>query len=72
MDESDIEELQNAEIKELITQNLETLNENQLIEVADFIAFLKFRSQRTGLGKNGSKLTALDDEFAEEDELFAE
>ena len=30
-------------LKEFITQELETLNEEQLRQVADFMAFLKFR-----------------------------
>ncbi len=32
-------------LKDVITQELETLNEEQLREIADFIAFLKFRTR---------------------------
>ncbi len=31
-------------LKDVITQKLETFNEEQLRQIADFIAFLKFRT----------------------------
>ena len=59
-------------LKEFITQELETLNEEQLRQVADFMAFLKFclRSPRWKIDE--SQLATLYGEFAEEDQKLAE
>lgn len=59
-------------LKEFITQELETLNEEQLRQVADFLAFLKFRlrSRRWKIDEN--QLATLYSEFAEEDQKLAE
>lgn len=59
-------------LKEFITQELETLNEEQLRQVADFMAFLKFRlcSHRCKIDEN--QLATLYSEFAEEDQKLAE
>ncbi|MFB2936184.1 hypothetical protein ACE1B6_13100 [Aerosakkonemataceae cyanobacterium BLCC-F154] len=59
-------------MKELINQELATLNEEQLKQVVDFIAFLKFRDRCATLRENESKLAAIYSEFAEEDQLLAE
>jgi hypothetical protein len=59
-------------LKEFIAQELETLNEEQLRQVADFLSFLKFRS-RSRHGKiDESQMAALYSEFAEEDQRLAE
>jgi hypothetical protein len=58
---------------ESIKQDLERLNEKQLEQVADFIAFLKFRGQRhpqTIL--DSTHLADLFTEFAAEDRELAE
>lgn len=58
---------------EIIKHELDQLTYEQLQQVADFIAFLKFRDkrhQRTVLDPN--QLAALVTEFAEEDRAFAE
>jgi hypothetical protein len=59
-------------LKELITQELETLNEEQLRQVADFLAFLKFRSRSRRWKIDESQMAALYSEFAEEDQRLAE
>ena len=59
-------------IKELINQELENLNQEQLRQVTDFIAFVKFHSRRVSLRENESKLAALYSEFAEDDRALAE
>lgn len=58
---------------EIIKHDLDKLTYEQLQQVADFIAFLKFRDkrrQRAVLDPN--QLAALATEFAEEDRAFAE
>lgn len=59
-------------IKKSIEQELETLTEEQLRQIADFIAFVKFRDRRASLRENQTKLAELYKEFAEEDRLLAE
>ncbi|MCL1463404.1 hypothetical protein [Argonema galeatum] len=60
------------EIKEIISEELEKLNEEQLRQVADYIAFVKFHARRASLRENESKLALLYSEFAEKDRVFAE
>lgn len=56
-------------IKEQIKENLEFLSEQQLIELADFTAFLKVRSRiRNSYLKNPEHLT----KFSNEDKILAE
>lgn len=59
--------------KEYITRELDTLNKAELRQVADFVAFLKFRAARavdiSALDAGTAQLYA---EFAEEDRLLAE
>lgn len=59
-------------LKEFITQELETLNEEQLRQVADFMAFLKFRLRSRRWKIDESQLAALYSEFADEDQKLAE
>ena len=59
-------------LKEFITQELETLNEEQLRQVADFMAFLKFRLRSRRWKIDESQLAILYSEFAEEDQKLAE
>jgi hypothetical protein len=61
-----------AALKELITQELESLNEEQLRQVADFLSFLKFRSRSRQWKIDESQMAALYSEFAEEDRILAE
>ncbi|MBW4668634.1 MAG: hypothetical protein KME60_14705 [Cyanomargarita calcarea GSE-NOS-MK-12-04C] len=59
-------------LKDLLRQEIEHLNEEQLKQVNDFIAFLKFRSRTVNLHINTSQMTKLYEEFAEEDRQMAE
>jgi hypothetical protein len=59
-------------IKEFITKELESLNEEQLRQVADFLSFLKFRSRSRHWTIDESQIAALYSEFAEEDRILAE
>jgi hypothetical protein len=58
---------------EAIKQDLDRLTQDQLQQVAEFIAFLKFRTKRHhGLTLQPSQLAALASEFAKEDRALAE
>jgi hypothetical protein len=58
---------------EALKQDLDLLTHNQLQQVADFIAFLKFRSQRRHrVVIDPMQLAELFAEFADEDRAFAE
>lgn len=59
-------------LKDVITQELETLNEEQLRQIADFIAFLKFRTRFVSMQTDENQIAALYSEFAEEDRELAE
>lgn len=58
--------------KEQINQKLNQLNEEQLNQVADFIAFLKFREKLIKPNLDTEKLAQIYEEFAEEDRQLAE
>ncbi|MDY6785333.1 MAG: hypothetical protein SW833_22755 [Cyanobacteriota bacterium] len=58
--------------REAIQQDLEALTAEQLQQVADFIAFLKFCHKRRLLVFDPSQLATLTAEFAEEDRALAE
>ena len=58
--------------KEQINQQFKQLNEERLKQVANFIAFLKFREKLIKLNLNTEKLAQLYQEFAEEDRQLAE
>jgi hypothetical protein len=58
---------------EVLKQDLDRLTNDQLQQVADFIAFLKFRDKRRcQVSLDPSQLASLVTEFAEEDRAFAE
>ncbi len=58
---------------EAVKQDLDRLTYNQLQQVADFIAFLKFRNQRQQrVVLDPKQLCELFTEFADEDNAFAE
>jgi hypothetical protein len=58
---------------EALKQDLDLLTHNQLQQVADFIAFLKFRSQRRHqVVIDPMQLADLFTEFADEDRALAE
>ncbi|MGE5660311.1 MAG: hypothetical protein ACM37W_27285 [Actinomycetota bacterium] len=57
---------------EALKQDIDRLTDDQLQQVADFIAFLKFRDKRHRLTLDPTQLASLATEFAEEDRTFAE
>ena len=57
---------------EALKQDLDQLTNEQLQQVADFIAFLKFRDKRRRVALNPAQLATLATEFAEEDRDLAE
>ncbi|MUG90989.1 hypothetical protein F7734_00065 [Scytonema sp. UIC 10036] len=59
-------------LKELLVQELNTLDEERLKEVADFLAFLKFRSRGATWKIDRAQMADLYREFAEEDKRLAE
>ena len=58
--------------KEQLTQQLDNLNREQLKQVSDFIAFLKFKDRSTNLKINEEEIEKMYQEFAEEDKQLAE
>ena len=58
--------------KEQVIEELEALSEADLKEVAEYLAFLKFRSRNKSHVVDESQLAALYAEFAEEDRNLAE
>jgi succinate dehydrogenase flavin-adding protein (antitoxin of CptAB toxin-antitoxin module) len=59
-------------LKEFVVQELNNLNEEQIKQVVDFIAFLKFRSRRPSLQFDPTQIALLYGEFAQEDSQLAE
>jgi hypothetical protein len=58
---------------EALKQDLDSLTHKQLQQVADFIAFLRFRNQQNHqVISDPTQMGALFAEFAEEDRAFAE
>lgn len=57
---------------EALKQDLDHLTEEQLQQVAEFIAFLKFREKRHRRTLDPAQLASLATEFAEEDRALAE
>jgi hypothetical protein len=57
---------------EVLKQDLDQLTDEQLQQVADFIAFLRFQEQRRRVALDPAQLVSLGIEFAEEDRAFAE
>jgi cytochrome c553 len=58
--------------KEQILEDIETLSEAEIKELAEYLAFLKYRSQSKSHVVDESQLAALYAEFAEEDRNLAE
>ena len=58
--------------KEKINQQLEQLSEEQIDQVSEFIAFLKFREKFINHIINTERISQLYQEFAEEDRQLAE
>ena len=58
--------------KEQVLEDLETLSEAELNEVAEYLAFLKYRSSNAAHVVDESQLSDLYAEFAEEDRNLAE
>lgn len=58
--------------REQVLEELETLSEAELNEVAEYLAFLKYRSQRKLVVVDEAQLAALYGEFAEDDRELAE
>jgi hypothetical protein len=59
-------------LKELVIKELENLNEEQLRQVGDFLAFIKFRSRVASWQVDTDKIATLYNEFAQEDRILAE
>lgn len=60
-------------IKERVAEDIKSLNEAELKQVAEYLAFLKFRAQsKSQLETDEAQLTALYAEFADEDRELAE
>ena len=58
--------------KEQVLEEIQTLSEAEIKEVAEYLAFLKYRSQNRPRVIDESQLAALYAEFAEEDRNLAE
>lgn len=61
-----------VKLKDLLRQEIENLNEEQLKQVSDFIAFLKFRNQTVHWQIDKNQIASLYREFSEEDCELAE
>ncbi|NJN94308.1 MAG: hypothetical protein HC875_09560 [Anaerolineales bacterium] len=60
-------------LKEQVVQELNSLSETEIKQVAEYVAFLKFRTRHPlTFTLNETKLAALYAEFAEEDRELAE
>jgi len=58
--------------KETLKQDIDRLNDQQLKQIADFIAFLKFQSKLSQQTPDFSQFANLYQEFADEDRELAE
>ena len=58
--------------KETLKQDIDRLNDQQLKQIADFIAFLKFQSKISQITPDFSQFANLYQEFADEDRKLAE
>lgn len=58
--------------KETLKKDIDHLNDQQLKQIADFIAFLKFQSKLSQSTPDFSQFANLYQEFADEDREFAE
>jgi hypothetical protein len=57
---------------ETLKQDIDKLDRDRLQQVADFIAFVKFRDKRHRLTLDPTKMASLFAEFADEDRSIAE
>ncbi len=57
---------------EAIKRDIDLLTGDQLQQIADFIAFLRFRDQRQRTALDPEQLALLEIEFADEDRAIAE
>lgn len=58
--------------KEILKQELDRLNDEQLKQIADFIAFIKFQSKLSQPKPDLNQFAYLYQEFADEDQELAE
>lgn len=58
--------------KEVIKRDIDRLNDQQLKQIADFIAFIKFQTKFSQQTTDISQFANLYQEFAEEDRQLAE
>jgi hypothetical protein len=58
--------------KEQVLEEIETLSEAEVEEVAEYVAFLKYRSRSKPRVVDDSRLASLYAEFADEDQRVAE
>jgi hypothetical protein len=58
--------------KETLKKDIDCLNDQQIKQIADFIAFLKFQSKLSQLTPDLSQFANLYQEFADEDRELAE
>ena len=58
--------------KETLKQDIDSLNDQQLKQIADFIAFLKFQSKFSQATLDVSQFASLYQQFAQEDQELAE
>lgn len=59
-------------IKEQVVQDIDVLSESDLKQVAEYLAFLKFRARSHTPAFDETQLAALYAEFGDEDRLLAE
>ena len=59
-------------VTEQVVEQLKTLSEAQIKEVAEYVAFLKFRTRKASPQLDEKHLAALYAEFADEDRNLAE
>ena len=59
-------------VKEQVTRALDGLSDAELLQVADYVDFLKFRARRTMTMLSDVELAALYAESADEDRALAE
>ena len=58
--------------RDIVKQKVDQLSQEEIQEVANFIAFLKFRNRRSSRSFDLNQLALLQTEFAEEDRALAE